>query len=142
MGFTPSSGDELQSELFVGRGDAPAAVEALRALASDLAPVLLVSEIRTVAADALWMSPHYERESVAFHFTWRRDPAAVEPVLRRVEAALAPLAPRPHWGKLFTLDASSLAERYPKHPAFVALVERFDPRGAFRNPWFERAILT
>lgn len=141
MGFTPSSGDELQSELFVERRDAVAGIEALRRLAPELAPVLLVSEIRTVAADDLWMSPENGRDTVAFHFTWRRDPAVVEPVLRRVEETLQPFEPRPHWGKLFTLDATALAERYPRRSAFADLVERFDPRGAFRNPWFERTIL-
>ena len=75
MGFTPSSGDELQSELFVARADALAAIEVLRQLADELAPLMLISEIRTIAADSLWMSPHYERDSVAFHFTWRRDQA-------------------------------------------------------------------
>jgi xylitol oxidase len=141
MGFTPSSGDELQSELFVARTDALAAIDVLRRLAPELAPLMLISEVRTIAADSLWMSPHYERDSVAFHFTWRRDPPAVMPIVNRVEHALAAFAPRPHWGKLSTLDASTIADRYPRYADFVDLMERFDPRNAFRNEWVERTIV-
>jgi xylitol oxidase len=141
MGFTPSSGDELQSELFVARADALAAIDVLRQLAGELAPLLLISEIRMIAADSLWMSPHYERDSVAFHFTWKRDQSAVMPILNRVERALDAFAPRPHWGKLSTLDASTIADRYPRHPDFIDLMARFDPRNAFRNEWVERMIV-
>jgi xylitol oxidase len=140
MGFTPSSGDELQSELFVDRGDALAAIEALRGQAAELAPSLLVSEIRTVASDDLWMSPHHQRDTVAFHFTWRRDVAAATRMVDRVETALAELEPRPHWGKLFTIDSTTLARRYPRHADFVDLIARFDPRGAFSNEWVERTL--
>ena len=141
MGFTPSSGDELQSELFVARADALAAIEALRGLSAELAPMLKISEIRTVAADSLWMSPHYDRESVAFHFTWVRDVPAAMRAIDRVERALSPFAPRPHWGKLFTLDAATVAARSPRHADFVELLARFDPRQVLRNEWLERAIL-
>jgi xylitol oxidase len=141
MGFTPSSGDELQSELLLPRWSATAAIEVLRAMAAEMAPHLLVSEIRTVAADGLWMSPQYGRDTVAFHFTWRPHPAAVASLVARIEAALAPFAPRPHWGKLFSIDRATLAERYPRHADFVELVHRFDPRGAFRNPWLDRHVL-
>jgi hypothetical protein len=78
MGFTPSSGDELQSEFFVPRERAVEAIGAVRQLADTIRPVLQVSEIRTIAADDLWMSPQYGRDSVGIHFTWRRDQAAVE----------------------------------------------------------------
>ena len=97
MGFTPSSGDELQSELFVAHADTPPRSRCCVNSRVQLAPLLLISEIRTIAADSLWMSPHYERDSVAFHFTWRRDQAEVMPVVNRVEQALSAFAPRPHW---------------------------------------------
>jgi alditol oxidase len=141
MGFTPSAGDELQSELFVARADALSAIEVLRRLAEELAPMLLISEIRTVAADSLWMSPHYQRDTVAFHFTWRRDMERATHLVRRVESALSEHAPRPHWAKLFTLESTTVAERYPRHADFLDLLERFDPRHAFRNAWLERVIL-
>lgn len=133
MGFTPSVGEEIQSEYHVARSDAVGAIEAMRGLAEVLRPVLQVSEIRTIAADALWMSPQYERDSVAIHFTWEREPDAVRRVLERVEAALAPFDPRPHWGKLF-LRAPS----YPRAEDFAGLAARLDARGAFRNDWMER----
>jgi xylitol oxidase len=135
MGFTPSSGDELQSELFVARADALAAIDVLRGLAAELAPSLQISEIRTIAADSLWMSPHYERDSVAFHFTWRRDVAQATSAIHRVETALSEFAPRPHWGKLFTIAA-----RYPRQHDFVDLLERLDPDHKFRNAWFDRVM--
>jgi xylitol oxidase len=100
----------------------------------------MISEVRTIAADTLWLSPHYGRDTVAFHFTWRRDPAAVAPILTRIETALAEYEPRPHWGKLFTLEASTIAERYPRHADFVDLANRFDERRAFRNEWLERTV--
>ena len=101
MGFTPSSGDELQSEYFVAREHAPAAIEAIRRIGDRVRPLLQVTEIRTIAADELWLSPQYRQDTVAMHFTWRLDPAGVCDALGHVEAALAPFAPRPHWGKVF-----------------------------------------
>jgi alditol oxidase len=135
MGFTPSAGEEIQSEYHLPRAHAAAAIDAVRALADTLRPVLQVSEIRTIAADRLWMSPQYERDSVALHFTWEREPAAVKRAIATVEAALAPFEPRPHWGKSFLR-----APRYPRLADFAALAERLDPRGAFRNAWFERSL--
>jgi xylitol oxidase len=137
MGFTPSAGEEIQSEYHLPREHGIAGIEALRALGNVLRPVLQVAEIRTIAADRLWMSPQYERDTVAIHFTWTREQAAVERVLGEVEAALAPLGARPHWGKLFLAPAGGL---YPRCDDFLALAARLDPRGAFRNEWFERAI--
>jgi xylitol oxidase len=131
--FTPSAGAELQSEYFVARNDAIAAFEALRAIQDVIAPHLLVSEIRTVAADDFWLSMNYERDSVAFHFTMKPDWPAVRDVLPHIEAALAPFAPRPHWGKLFTMDGADIRARYPRLADFRALTQRLDPGGKFRN---------
>jgi alditol oxidase len=139
--FTPSHGEELQSEYFVPRRHAVAAIEAVRGLAGRVRPVLQVSEIRTVAADGLWMSPHEGRASAAIHFTWRRDEAAVERVLADVEAALEAFEPRPHWGKLFLAGAAVLGQRYERLPDFARLIRRLDPRGAFRNDWLARHIV-
>jgi xylitol oxidase len=117
-------------------------VEALRRLGEQIRPLVQISEIRSVAADALWMSPQYERDTVGLHFTWKPDQRAVEEALEAIEVALAPFDPRPHWGKLFLAPAGTLAPRYPRHADFVALVKRFDPREAFRNAWLERALLS
>ncbi|MCU1359670.1 MAG: linked oxidase domain protein [Ilumatobacteraceae bacterium] len=140
MGFTPSSGDELQSEVLLPRGSVHDAIGVVRAFADEMAPHLLVSEIRTIAADSLWMSPQYERATVAFHFTWRPHAAEVMQLVERIEHALAPYEPRPHWGKVFSMNASTIESRYPRHADFLGLIERFDARGAFRNGWLDRCI--
>jgi xylitol oxidase len=141
MGFTPSAGEELQSEYLLPRRHAVAAIDAVRALADRIRPLLLVCEIRTVAADGLWMSTSSGSDSVAIHFTWRPVQAEVEKLLPDLETALAPFGARPHWGKLFAATAADIAPRYERHADFVHLVERLDPRGAFRNPWLERHVL-
>jgi xylitol oxidase len=138
LGFTPSSGDELQSEYVVPRQHGAAAVGALRQLGSVIAPVLLVSEIRAIAADTLWLSPFYEQDSVAFHFTWQPRPAEVLAVLAQMESALAPLGVRPHWGKLFV---ESPRGRYPKLPEFRRLARELDPEGKFHNAFLRRYVL-
>ncbi|MEU1965631.1 FAD-binding protein [Micromonospora sediminicola] len=131
LGFTPSSGDELQSEWHVARTDAAAALAALDPVAGRIAAVLQVCELRTVAADELWLSPNFRRDTLAVHFTWVGDPVAVAPVLAEVEQRLAAFAPRPHWGKLFERDP---APAYPRHGDFRALLREFDPDGKFRTP--------
>jgi xylitol oxidase len=141
MGFTPSSGEELQSEYLVPRRHAQAALEALRGLAGLIRPVLQVSEVRTVAADRLWMSPQHGQDTIAVHFTWQPDWAAVEAVLVQVEAALAPFEARPHWGKLFLADAAAIAPLYERLGDFARLADRLDPRGAFHNAWLETRVL-
>jgi alditol oxidase len=138
MGFTPSSGDEIQSEYHVPREHAIGAIDAVRRLGPVVTPLLQVSEIRTIAGDRLWMSPQYGRDTVALHFTWKPDQPAVERVLVDLEAGLSPFEARPHWGKLFLANAGPLYER---RDDFVALIERLDPRGAFHNDWLERHVL-
>ncbi|MFD5072872.1 D-arabinono-1,4-lactone oxidase [Streptomyces sp. NPDC058369] len=140
MEFTPSNGDELQSEYFVARADAVAAYEALARLRDRIAPVLQISEIRTVAADDLWLSPAHGRDSVAFHFTWVPDAAAVAPVVAGIEEALAPFGARPHWGKVFSTAPEVLRTLYPRYADFEALVLRYDPEGTFRNPFLDRCF--
>jgi alditol oxidase len=141
-GFLPSSGEELQSEFFVGRADAVAAIQAVRGLAADIVPLLLISELRTIAGDSLWLSPHQGRDSLGLHFTWRRRPAEVEAVLARIEAALAPYAARPHWGKVFTARAESIAPLYPQMPDFRRLRDRLDPEQTFVNDWLRDMVLS
>ncbi len=139
--FEPSAGEELQSEYFVARAHARPAIDALRRLAPRIRPVLHVSEIRTIAADELWMSPQYRRDTVAIHFTWQRDQERVERVLADLEDALAPFEARPHWGKVFLAEAVTIAPLYERLADFARLVARLDPRGAFRNDWLETRVL-
>jgi xylitol oxidase len=105
-----------------------------------ISPLLLTSEIRTMAADELWLSQAYGCDRVGIHFTWTRDQPAVELVLPEIEAALAPFHPIPHWGKLFTLPAEEVQSRYSRLGDFRALLGRYDPDGKFRNAFVERYI--
>ena len=139
--FTPSSGDELQTEYLLPRAGAVEALRAVAALRAQVVPVLQISEIRTVAADELWLSPAYRQDSVAIHFTWNPDPAGVLPVVREVERVLHPFGARPHWGKIATVPAERFPELYPRLGDFRALVARHDPEGAFRNAYLERTVL-
>lgn len=135
--FTPSAGAELQTEYLVPRADAVAAIEAVRALADRIAPLLLVNEIRTVAADDLWLSSSYGTDAVGLHFTWRPDQPAVEQLLPVIEAAL-PASARPHWGKVFTLPDDEVRARYPRFDDFAALRAAVDPDRLFVNGFLER----
>ena len=136
--FTPSSGRELQSEFFVSREAAGQALAAIRALGARIAPVLQISEIRTIAADDLWLSPSSGRESLALHFTWIAERAAVDPVLAEVERALLPLGARPHWGKLYLSGPEAAVAGYPRAGEFRRLLERWDQGGKFRNAFVDR----
>lgn len=140
MEFTPSSGEELQSEYFVTRRHALDAIHALNAIRGTLAPLLQISEIRSIAADTLWMSPCYQQDSIAFHFTWKKDWDAVRQVLPQIESVLEPFNARPHWGKLFTMDAEHVQSLYERLPDFQQLMQRYDPEGKFRNPFLEEYI--
>ena len=139
--FNPSAGAELQSEYLLPRRHAREAIAAVHRLAPRIRPLLHIAEIRTVAADELWMSPQYGRDTVAIHFTWHLDQKRVEQLLSALEDALAPFAPRPHWGKLFLAEAATIAPRYERFADFARLIGRLDPRRAFHNEWLETRVL-
>ena len=140
MGFTPSAGKELQSEYFVPRGKAVDAILAVERLHDQISPHLLITEIRTIAADDLWMSTCYKRPSVTIHFTWKPDWPAVRRVLPVIERELGPFEARPHWAKLFTMAPAELRSRYERLPDFIQLAAKRDPRGKFRNRFLDTYI--
>jgi xylitol oxidase len=140
LDHTPSAGDELQAEYLVDRRHAVDAFDALFGLRERLAPLVLISELRTVAADDLWLSPASGRESVAFHFTCRPLRDEVAAMLPVIEAALAPFEPRPHWGKLFSLPGDVVASRYPRIADALGLARRLDPDGKLRNAFLDRYL--
>ena len=140
MGFTPSSGKELQSEYFVPRTNAMDAILAVERLRDHISPHLMISELRTIDADTFWMSPCYKQPSLAIHFTWKQDWPSVRKVLPLIEKELAPFGVRPHWGKLFTVAPATLQSRYEKLAAFKELVKEFDPKGKFRNDFLARNL--
>ena len=130
--FTPSRGDELQSEYLLPMRHAHAAWRAVDAVREIVHPVLYVSELRAVAADPQWLSLTGGVDSVAFHFTWRPGPHVADAVAA-VEQALAPFDARPHWGKVFSTPPPRLGELYPRLPDFRALVRALDPDGEVRQ---------
>ncbi len=140
MGFTPSSGEELQTEYFIPRENALEAILALEKKGSLIFPQLMITEIRTIAADNYWMSPCYKQDCVAIHFTWKQNPAEVSLILPVLEAELTPFKARPHWGKLFTVIPLVLHERYEKLPDFLQLIKNYDPQGKFRNAYLDLNI--
>jgi xylitol oxidase len=140
MGFTPSAGKELQAEYFVPRKHAVEAILAVERLHDQIGPALFITEIRTIAADKLWMSPCYERDCVTIHFTWKPDWPAVSKLLPIIEKELAPFDACPHWGKLFTTSPGELRRIHKKMPEFVELCKRFDPKGKFRNQFLNQNI--
>ncbi len=140
MDFTPSSGEELQSEYLVPRQHAFAALSAIAPLREQVAPLLQISEVRTIAADNLWMSPCYQQACVALHFTWKKNWEAVRTLLPLIEAQLAPFSARPHWGKMFTMSPARLQALYKKLPDFQELFRFYDPQGKFRNAFLDTYI--
>jgi alditol oxidase len=139
-GFTPSAGKELQTEYLLPRRNAVDAILAVERLRDQVTPHLLISEIRTIAADDLWMSTCYRQPSVAIHFTWKQDWPAVRRLLPVIEKELSPFQPRPHWGKLFTLSPTALRSRYEKLEDFIQLAAKYDPKGKFRNDFLNANI--
>ncbi len=140
MEFTPSNGNELQSEYFIAREHVVEAIQRLYSLGDIIAPQLLAGEIRCIAGDSLWLSECYQQVSVAFHFTWQPNREAVENITRQIETALAPFNPRPHWGKIFTMSARDIQSNYEKMDDFRALVEHYDPQAKFRNEFIKQYI--
>lgn len=141
MEFTPSAGEELQSEYFVSRQDAYPALCAIEGLRERIAPLLHISEVRTIAEDDLWMSPCYKRDSVAIHFTWKADWAGVREILPIIEKRLEPFQARPHWGKLFAMPPARLQSLYERLPDFQRLLLRCDPPGKFRNAFLNEYVM-
>jgi len=140
MGFTPSSGKELQSEFFIPLPNAVAAILAIARLGKQIGPHLFISEIRTIAADNLWMSPCRNQASVSIHFTWKQDWKEVKKLLPLIEKELEPFNVRPHWGKLFTMSPKLLASRYEKLTAFKKMITTHDPAGKFRNDFLNETV--
>jgi alditol oxidase len=136
----PSVGDELQTEYIVPRQHALAAIHAIHELREHIAPYLLISEIRSIAADDLWMSMCHNQDSIGIHFTWQPNWFAVREILPLIEAQIAPYRARPHWGKLFTVSPQTIQSLYPRLADFQRLLEHYDLRGKFRNPFLQKLL--
>jgi alditol oxidase len=140
MGFTPSSGKELQAEYFVPHRHAVEAILAIQKMGKAIGPHLFITEVRTIAADNLWMSPCYKQDSVTIHFTWKQETDAVNKLLPLIEKELSLFNAKPHWGKLFTMSSAVLDARYEKYADFKKMIKEYDPTGKFRNQFLDRNI--
>ncbi len=140
MNFTPSSGAELQSEYFVPLDKGYAAILAVEQLRDQITPHLFISELRTIAADDLWMSPCYRQPSMTLHFTWKPEWPAVKRVLPLIEERLAPFGARPHWAKLFTMTPAHIKAQYARMSDYQAILAQYDPNGKFRNEFINGNI--
>ena len=140
MNFTPSSGRELQTEYFVPRDRGYEAILAVEKLRGQITPHLFITELRTIAADNLWMSTAYQRSSLAIHFTWKPEWPEVSKILPLVEKQLEPFEPRPHWAKLFTIPPQILQSRYVRLAEFQALLNHNDPESKFRNEFLDKNL--
>lgn len=138
--FTPSSGKELQAEYFVPQDHAVETYRILSSMKSELEPLLMISEIRTIAEDDLWMSTANGRPSVAFHFTCEQNWEELKKLLPLIEEKLSPFGVRPHWGKMFTMNPAQLQSAYPRIDEFRELISEYDPNGKFRNPFIQKNI--
>ncbi len=136
----PSAFDELQSEFFVPIENAGEAIRAISKHGDKFLPYLYISEIRTIAADNFWMSQFYKRATIAIHFTWKSNWPEVQKLLPVIEATLAPFSIRPHWGKLYTIDAKTIQRSFERFPDFLELLKTYDPEGRFRNAYLNRII--
>lgn len=132
LDYLPSAGEEIQSEFFIDLKDAEAAIGALLKLSHEIQPLLWISELRTVAADELWLSGSYQRNTLAIHFTWKKLDE-IYPVIAKIERELRPFDYRPHWGKVFSADSKYSCSVYPKLCDFLALVSDLDKTNKFGN---------
>ena len=142
MDFTPSSGQEIQTEFFVPFDRGYEAIRAVETLRDRITPHLFITELRAIAADDLWLSMAYQRPSLAIHFTWKPETDAVLDLVPQIEAKLAPFSPRPHWAKVFTMNAAQVAPLYPRFQDFRALAAQYDPKGKFHNRFLQDHLYT
>ncbi|MDO3698283.1 FAD-binding protein [Curtobacterium flaccumfaciens] len=142
IGSVPSHGSEVQSEHFVPLRHAAAALDALRGLADRIQPHLHVCELRTMAADDLWLSPTQGEDVLCIAFTWKKHPTEVAALLPDLESRLAAFNGRPHWGKMSSLDHAAIAALYPRLADFRDLVARADPERTFASAFGERVLGT
>ena len=121
-------------------GNVRTAFDELRALVEERRwRISFPVEVRFAAADAIWMSTAYGRATgyIAVHRYWRDDPTEY---FEAVEQIMLRHGGRPHWGKMHTLDAGVLRERYPRFDDFIALRDRLDPDRLLRNPYLDRVL--
>ncbi|MEV0606410.1 D-arabinono-1,4-lactone oxidase [Polymorphospora rubra] len=137
---TPRRVRFTEMEYGLPRAALPEALAALRKIVDGLPfKVLFPVEIRFTAADDIWLSHGYGRESayVAVH---QYVGMPYEPYFRAFEQVTQTLGGRPHWGKLHYRDAASLRPAYPRFDDFLAVRDRLDPGRIFANDYTTRVL--
>ncbi|MFM6978378.1 MAG: FAD-binding protein [Micrococcales bacterium] len=134
---TPSAGEEIQTEYFVLRKDAPAAMREIRKIAAEIKPALIWSEIRSIAKDDAWLSPMNRGDSIALHFTWKLLPAEVDIAISKVESVISQFDAIPHWGKLNSVSVRNLQRLFPKLDEARSRFEALDPEQRFTSKYLQ-----
>ncbi|MFI6261698.1 D-arabinono-1,4-lactone oxidase [Micromonospora sp. NPDC051006] len=137
---TPRRVRFVEMEYGLPRAALGEALDALRRIVDGLPfKVLFPVEVRFTAADDIWLSHGYGRDSVylAVH---QYVGMPYEPYFAAFERVAAELGGRPHWGKLHGRDAASLAPAYPRWSDFLAVRDRLDPDRVFTNPHLTRTL--
>jgi FAD-linked oxidoreductase len=130
----------VESEYAVPRPALGEVLTELRRRVPELAePVMFPVEIRVAAADDIWLSTAYQRDSayIAIH---QFVGMPYRDYFDLFESIVAGVGGRPHWGKMHTLDAAALRARYPRFDDFAALRKELDPAGLFANPYLDRVL--
>lgn len=94
-------------------------------------------ECRFVKGDDIWLSPAYQRDS-AYLAAHMYKGMRYEDYFHDVEQIYQRYGGRPHWGKMHTLNAATLAERYPRWADFQRVRASLDPQGVFLNDYLRR----
>ena len=138
-GSLPAPAKELQSEYFVP-SEAVDAILAVERLRDQVTPHLLISEIRTIAADDLWMSTCYQRPASPSTSPGSRTGPRSRRLLPVIEKELAPFDVRPHRESFYSF-ACAVEGSLPRNCAtFVELARKYDPQGKFQNEFLNRNI--
>lgn len=132
---SPSAGNEIQTEYFFTRDKIAHAIEAVHSVAGKINPVLIISEIRSIAQDDAWLSPMRRGDSIALHFTWKNEPELVDIAVQELEKVLAPMEPIPHWGKVHHFTQSDLERAHPMLSKAREQFENADPSGKFSSDY-------
>lgn len=130
----------VESEYAIPRAALPEVLGELRERVPRLAnPVMFPVEVRVAAADDIWLSTAYERDS-AYIAVHQFVGMPYREYFDLFESVAGAAGGRPHWGKMHSLDAAVLRTRYPRFDDFVALRAELDPAGTFTNPYLERVL--
>jgi FAD-linked oxidoreductase len=137
---TPRRVHFVESEYAVPRESLPGVLAELRRAVPRLAdPVMFPVEVRVAAADDIWLSTAYGRDSayIAIH---QYAGLPYRAYFDLFESVVAPVAGRPHWGKLHSLDAGRLGPLYPRFEDFRRVRAEVDPEARFGNAYLGRVL--